>query len=86
MHGQVAKRELLDRGQLLLSRRKELGGKGEVAAGLLIAVFMFTGWDATVYVNEEVKGRNFNPGKSAILAVSFLALVFIGIRLIIKAL
>ena len=54
-----------------------IGGKGEVAAGLLIAVFMFTGWDATVYVNEEVKGRNFNPGKSAILAVSFLALVFI---------
>ena len=54
-----------------------IGGKGDVAAGLLIAVFMFTGWDATVYVNEEVKGRKQNPGKSAVLAVSFLAVVFI---------
>ena len=54
-----------------------IDGKGDVAAGLLIAVFMFTGWDATVYVNEEVKGRRINPGKSAVLAVSFLALVFI---------
>ena len=54
-----------------------IGGKGDIAAGLLIAVFMFTGWDATVYVNEEVKGRKHNPGKSAVLAVSFLAVVFI---------
>ena len=54
-----------------------IGGKGDIAAGLLIAVFMFTGWDATVYVNEEVKGRKQNPGKSAVLAVSFLAVVFI---------
>ena len=38
---------------------------------------MFTGWDATVYVNEEVKGRRTNPGKSAVLAVVFLAVVFI---------
>ena len=54
-----------------------IGGTGDVAAGLLIAVFMFTGWDATVYVNEEVKGRRINPGKSAVLAVTFLAVVFI---------
>lgn len=38
---------------------------------------MFTGWDATVYVNEEVKGRRTNPGKSAILAVGFLTVVFV---------
>jgi amino acid transporter len=54
-----------------------IGGKADVPAGLLIAVFMFTGWDATVYVNEEVKGRRLNPGKAAVLAVAFLAVVFI---------
>jgi len=54
-----------------------IGGKGDLAAGLLIAVFMFTGWDATVYVNEEVKGRRFNPGLAAILAVAFLTVIFI---------
>jgi amino acid transporter len=54
-----------------------IGGKGDISAGLLIAVFMFTGWDATVYVNEEAKRRATNPGKSAVLAVTFLAVVFI---------
>jgi len=53
-----------------------VGGKGNLAAGFLIAVFMYTGWDATVYVNEEVKRRHRNPGKAAILAVIFLALIF----------
>jgi amino acid transporter len=54
-----------------------IGGKGDLAAGLLIAVFMFTGWDATVYVNEETKRRPYNPGLSALLAVAFLTVIFI---------
>jgi amino acid transporter len=54
-----------------------IGGKGDLAAGLLIAVFMFTGWDATVYVNEEVRGRRPNPGLSAVLAVAFLTVIFV---------
>jgi amino acid transporter len=54
-----------------------IGGKGDLAGGLLIAVFMYTGWDATVYVNEEVKHRHRNPGRAAILAVAFLCIIFI---------
>jgi amino acid transporter len=54
-----------------------IGGKGDLAGGLLIAVFMYTGWDATVYVNEEVRGRRPNPGLSAILAVAFLTIIFV---------
>jgi hypothetical protein len=27
-----------------------VGGHGDAAAGFLIAVFMFTGWDGTLYV------------------------------------
>ncbi len=53
-----------------------IGGKGSLAAGFLIAVFMYTGWDATVYVNEEVKHRRTNPGRAAILAVALLAIIF----------
>jgi amino acid transporter len=53
-----------------------IGGKGSLAAGFLIAVFMYTGWDATVYVNEETKRRSINPGRAAILAVLFLAIIF----------
>jgi amino acid transporter len=39
-------------------------------------VFMYTGWDATVYVNEETKQRRSNPGRAAILAVVFLMIIF----------
>jgi amino acid transporter len=37
---------------------------------------MYTGWDATVYVNEETKHRRTNPGRSAVLAVAFLAIIY----------
>jgi len=53
-----------------------IGGHGSLAGGFLIAVFMYTGWDATVYVNEETKRRSINPGRAAILAVLFLAIMF----------
>jgi amino acid transporter len=53
-----------------------IGGHGSLAGGFLIAVFMYTGWDATVYVNEETKRRSINPGKGAIMAVVFLAIIF----------
>jgi amino acid transporter len=54
-----------------------IGGHGSLASGLLIAVFMFAGWDATVYVNEEVKHRRVNPGRAAIFAVGILAIIYI---------
>jgi amino acid transporter len=54
-----------------------IGGKGDLAAGLLLGVFLFAGWDATVYVNEEVKHRRINPGRAAIFAVAILGLIYI---------
>jgi amino acid transporter len=53
-----------------------IGGKGSLAAGFLIAVFMYTGWDATVYVNEEVTQRRRNPGRAAVMAVALLAIIY----------
>jgi len=54
-----------------------IGGKGDLTAGLLIAVFMYSGWDATIYVNEEVKHRRVNPGRAAVLAVAILVVLYI---------
>jgi len=51
-------------------------GVGSPVAGFLIAVFMFTGWDGTVYVNEEVTHRRVNPGRAAIIAVVGLAIIY----------
>ena len=53
-----------------------IGGHGSLSAGFLIAVFMYTGWDGTIYVNEEVKHRRANPGRAAIMAVAFIAVLF----------
>jgi amino acid transporter len=53
-----------------------IGGQGSLAAGILAAVFMFTGWDGTLYVNEEVKHRRTNPGRAAIMAVILLAIIY----------
>jgi amino acid transporter len=53
-----------------------IGGKGSLAGGFLVAVFMFTGWDGTVYVNEETRHRRVNPGRAAILAVALLAIIY----------
>jgi amino acid transporter len=53
-----------------------IGGHGSAVAGLLIAVFMFSGWEGTLYVNEEVRHRRTNPGRAAILAVALLTILY----------
>jgi amino acid transporter len=52
------------------------GGKGSATAGFLIAVFMFTGWDGAIYVNEETQRRRINPGRAVLIAVALLSVVY----------
>ena len=54
-----------------------IGGKGSLVGGFLITVFMYSGWDGTLYVNEEVKHRRENPGRAAMLAVAIAGVLFI---------
>jgi amino acid transporter len=53
-----------------------IGGRGDVVGGFLIAVFAFSGWDGSIYVNEEVKRRRVNPGRAAMIAVALLAVLY----------
>jgi amino acid transporter len=53
-----------------------IGGHGSLTGGFLVALFAYTGWDGTVYVNEEVKHRRVNPGRAAMMAVALLAVVY----------
>ncbi|HEY2239200.1 MAG TPA: APC family permease, partial [Streptosporangiaceae bacterium] len=52
------------------------GGKGSLTAGLLTALFMYTGWDAAIYVNEETQRKRINPGKAVLIAVALLTVVY----------
>src|SRR5215467_9040345 len=53
-----------------------VAGKGSAVAGFLTAVFIYGGWDGTLYVNEEVKHRRVNPGRAAMIAVAVLAVIY----------
>jgi amino acid transporter len=53
-----------------------INGKGSAVAGFLTAVFVYGGWDGTLYVNEEVKHRRVNPGRAAVIAVALLAIIY----------
>jgi amino acid transporter len=48
----------------------------EFVAGTLIAVFMYSGWDAAIYVNEETKNKERNPGRAAVSSVVILLVVY----------
>jgi amino acid transporter len=53
-----------------------IGGHGSLSAGLLLSVFIFSGWEGTLYVNEETKHRRINPGRAAIIAVILLTIIY----------
>ena len=48
---------------------------GAMASGVLLALFIYWGWDTAVSVNEETQNKSRTPGIAAVL--STLALVFI---------
>jgi amino acid transporter len=53
-----------------------MGGMKGLMGGILIAYFMYSGWDAAIYVNEETTDRANNPGKAALASVVLLAVVY----------
>ncbi len=53
-----------------------IGGRGSIVGGFLLAVFAYSGWDGSIYVNEEVRQRHANPGRAAIIAVALLAVIY----------
>lgn len=53
-----------------------MGGMKGLMGGILIACFMYSGWDASIYVNEETTDRANNPGRAALASVAMLALVY----------
>ncbi len=55
---------------------ESLGGTRGLVGGLLIACFMYSGWDAAIYVNEESADRSQAPGRAAIASVLILALAY----------
>ena len=53
---------------------------GALTAGLLIAIFIYWGWDSLVTVNEETEDAEQTPGKAAVLST----LILVGIYVVVS--
>jgi amino acid transporter len=56
------------------------GGLKALVSGILIAIFLYSGWDTAAYVGEEAKGRQAGPA-----AVTSVALLFVVYSVVILA-
>src|SRR5215510_1879547 len=56
-----------------------VSGIGALTSGLLVAVFIYWGWDSLVCVNEETEDAETTPGKAAVLST----LILVGIYVIV---
>jgi amino acid transporter len=54
-----------------------MGGWKGVAAGVVIAVFFYWGWDTAANLNEETEGATENPGRAGIIGMFFLLALFL---------
>jgi amino acid transporter len=55
----------------------EIDSTSALISGVLIAVFIYWGWDSTVTVNEESKDATEGPGKAALLATVILLAIYV---------
>jgi len=53
-----------------------IGGTSGLTAGILIAVYMFSGWDTSIYVNEETDKSHVNPGRAVLVSVGTLTFMY----------
>ncbi|WP_064750495.1 APC family permease [Solirubrobacter soli] len=56
-----------------------VGSVGALTSGLLVAIFIYWGWDSLVCVNEETEDCETVPGKAAVMSV----LILVGIYVIV---
>ncbi len=55
----------------------EIDGLGPLATGLLLAVFIYWGFDTAVAVNEETKDARKTPGRAAVIATVVLLATYV---------
>jgi amino acid transporter len=53
-----------------------VGGMNGFVASALIVVFLFSGWDTAIALNEETREPGVNPGNAVIVSVIFSGLLF----------
>lgn len=57
-----------------------VGSIGALTSGLLVAIFIYWGWDSLVTVNEETEDAETTPGRAAVLST----LILLGIYVVVS--
>jgi len=55
----------------------KISSVGALSAGMLVAVFLYWGWDTAVTVNEEAKDARRTPGRAALLSTLILLAIYV---------
>ncbi|WP_432983088.1 APC family permease [Streptomyces sp. CA-135486] len=55
----------------------EIGSASALTQGVLLAVFIYWGWDTAVSVNEETADRERTPGRAAVISTVLLLLIYL---------
>ncbi len=58
---------------------------GALSAGMLLAVFIYWGWDTAVTVNEEAKDSRRTPGRAALLSTLVLLAIYVIVSIAAQA-
>src|ERR1700691_5890989 len=58
---------------------------GALSAGMLLAVFIYWGWDTAVTVNEEAKDTRRTPGRAALWSTIVLVLIYVVVSIAAEA-
>ncbi|MEI7744017.1 MAG: APC family permease [Chloroflexota bacterium] len=56
-----------------------------LAAGILVAIFIYWGWDSTVTVNEESEDATEGPGRAALVATLILVAIYVVVSIAAQA-
>ncbi len=63
----------------------DMSWTGTLVPGLLLAIFIYWGWDSGVAVNEESRDRHRGPGKAAVVSTFLLVLIYVAVTVAAQA-
>jgi len=63
----------------------EIDSTSALISGVLIAIFIYWGWDSTVTVNEESRNSHEGPGKAALAATVILLAIYVVVAVAAQA-
>ncbi|MSO94541.1 MAG: APC family permease [Thermoleophilia bacterium] len=63
----------------------EISSFSALVAGVLVAIFIYWGWDSTVSVNEETEDSTRTPGRAAILSTIILLAIYVVVAIAAQA-